>query len=488
MSALSGFGARIAIVTVLASTLVMGGAGAGLIAWLRAGGQADLERKAGLVSDRLAVAVGESMWNADNAAARGLLDGELADADVAALLVTEPGPKPFIGRQRTDRGPADTEALPAIDGIRIVRPVLREGRELGQVTVLVGRNGLEARQRTVTVALLIAIPVAQIVLVLAIVFALRRLVVRPLVKTVAVLEAMARGESTQRLEPQGHDEIARLSRAVNQSLDRMGRVAAMATAKAHEINEASAALVGIGRDLRANADSGHARADGLTRTVEAVAGHLNGVIAAAGEMETAIRSIAAHAGAAVAAGGEATAAVSRAEEVMAKLAEASTRIGSVTRTIQEIAGRTNLLALNATIEAARAGEAGRGFAVVASEVKDLARQTATSADGIVGLVGDVQAAATAVGAQLQAVLVATGNLAGMQASVAAAVEEQSATTAEIGRAMAEAGTGMTGMRDTARDAADAAQATLHAADATDQAAQHLARESADLLAVTRSTP
>ncbi|MFM2090333.1 MAG: hypothetical protein RLZZ127_822 [Planctomycetota bacterium] len=488
MSALSGFGARIAIVTVLASTLVMGMAGAGLIAWLRAGGQADLERKAGLVSARLAVAVTEGLWNADRSAVRGLLDGELADPDVVAVQVAEGGPEAFVGRVHGDGGPVDADALPAIEGIRMVKPVLREGREIGQVTVLVGRDGLEARQRTVTVALLIAIPAAQIVLVLAIVLALRRLVVRPLAGTVAVLEAMARGESTRRLEPRGQDEIARLSRAVNESLDRMARVAAMATAKAHEISEASTALVGIGRDLRANADSGHARAAGLTGTVEAVAGQLNGDIAAAGEMETAIRSIAAHAGAAVAAGGEATAAVSRAEEVMARLAEASSRIGTVTRTIQDIAGRTNLLALNATIEAARAGEAGRGFAVVASEVKDLARQTATSADGIVGLVGDVQAAATAVGAQLQAVLVATGNLAGMQASVAAAVEEQSATTAEIGRAMAEAGAGMSGMRGTAQDAAEAAQATLHAADATDQAAQRLARESADLLAVTRSTP
>jgi len=57
-------------------------------------------------------------------------------------------------------------------------------------------------------------------------------------------------------------------------------------------------------------------------------------------------------------------------------------VGGIVSIIQDIAAQTNLLALNATIEAATAGEAGKGFAVVASEVKDLARQSASSASKI----------------------------------------------------------------------------------------------------------
>jgi len=70
--------------------------------------------------------------------------------------------------------------------------------------------------------------------------------------------------------------------------------------------------------------------------------------------------------------------VNKSVQTIEDLANQSTRIGSITETISQVAKQTNLLALNAAIEAARAGEHGKGFAVVADEIRKLAENVASS--------------------------------------------------------------------------------------------------------------
>ncbi len=119
---------------------------------------------------------------------------------------------------------------------------------------------------------------------------------------------------------------------------------------------------------------------------------------------------------------------------MSDLSKLVQNINTVVSLIGNVAGQTNLLALNATIEAARAGEAGKGFAVVAGEVKTLANQTTKATGDIAGQISEVQTETAQVAAQMTAGRDTMGKINNITASIASAIEEQSAAAGETGRA------------------------------------------------------
>lgn len=133
-----------------------------------------------------------------------------------------------------------------------------------------------------------------------------------------------------------------------------------------------------------------------------------------------------------------------ASDRVGQMQERSKEIGSIVRTIEEIAGQTNLLALNAAIEAARAGEHGRGFAVVADEVRKLAENSSVSARQIADIIKAIQSGSSDASQAMQRTLVdvdevlsVTGEAAVCLEAIAGAAEATQASNKELQSSMSQ---------------------------------------------------
>ncbi|WP_295476559.1 methyl-accepting chemotaxis protein [uncultured Pseudomonas sp.] len=269
------------------------------------------------------------------------------------------------------------------------------------------------------------------------------------------------GDLTRRLPAQGNDEVASVSREFNTFLENLQGLIGQVLGSSRQVRESTVAT----SHEAAQADSR------LQRQLQ----ELDQLATAMQEMSSTADDVASNAQAAaqaaLAANHEAesgehvvlrsteairhlAAEMEEAGQAILDLARFSDNIESILSVITSIAEQTNLLALNAAIEAARAGESGRGFAVVADEVRTLASRTQQSTQEIRQMIDQLQSGvhqaetrmqksrdsasrtaeqAGAANDMLARIREAILRINDMNTQIAAAAEQQSATTEEINR-------------------------------------------------------
>ncbi|HKI31568.1 MAG TPA: methyl-accepting chemotaxis protein [Gemmataceae bacterium] len=295
-----------------------------------------------------------------------------------------------------------------------------------------------------------------------------------------VVSAAAGGDLTSEVTVIGEDAIGRVGQGLAQLLGNLRSSIAAIAGNAEALAGASEKLSAVSTQMSANAEETAAQSGVVSAASDEVSKNVQTVATGTEQMSASIREIAKSAAEAARVAQSAVAVAHSANTTVGKLGESSAEIGKVIKVITSIAEQTNLLALNATIEAARAGEAGKGFAVVANEVKELAKETAKATEEIgqkiEAIQVDTQGAVDAI-KQISEVIDKVNDI---SSTIAGAVEEQTATTNEMGRNVAEAAKGSGEIAQNITTVAQAAGSTTEGAGNAQKAASELARMAAEL--------
>jgi methyl-accepting chemotaxis protein len=375
----------------------------------------------------------------------------------------------YLGAQNNDIQPLTSAMSVALDG-------------LARSENTAAQQQMTAAKRSGDAAFVVVLVLVGGALLLAIVLALTvsRAIARPLRRTVEVLEGLAEGRLDQRLDVTGRDEVGRMAGALNTALDRLTSALRGISTNVTTLASSSEELTAVAGQMNSSAARSATQAQAVSAVSGQISHNITTVSAGAEEIGTSIAEIARSTSSAAEVAGRAVHISGEAGQILQQLGASSAEIVSVVKIITSIAEQTNLLALNATIEAARAGDAGKGFAVVAGEVKELAQETARATDEIGKRVGAIQSDSAAAVAAIGEIGAVIDQINATQTAIAAAVEQQTATTNEMGRNVGEVATGSYEISSNVAEVAEAAAATTSAAENTAAAADELARIAHDL--------
>jgi methyl-accepting chemotaxis protein len=307
-----------------------------------------------------------------------------------------------------------------------------------------------------------------------------RSITSPLNKTVDVLARVAERDLSAQLDVVTQDEIGAMATSLNTALRGMRDALATIDSTVETLARSSADLSTVSGEMATNAESSSAQSGTVAAASEQVSATVATVAAAVEEFSASIAEIAKNAADAARVADEASAMAQVVNDNIARLDTSSAEIGNVVSVITTIAEQTNLLALNATIEAARAGEAGKGFAVVANEVKELASSTTRATEDISKRISTIQSDTRHAIGSMGDIIAIIDRINALQGAIAAAVEEQSVTTNEIGRNITEVATGAADIAYSITGAATAAQHAAEGATQTQSSAGDLASMSVTL--------
>lgn len=337
---------------------------------------------------RLQIALPAPLWNFDTKQIDSLLDAEMGDPAISAIIVHNTKKVFVAGRSRDAEDKmivAKAQEQPTGDKVSQEFKFDDSGqlKTVGTVDVYMSRAQIETALRNEVIQIAVQLVALNVALIAALVVGLKVVVLRSLDEVRTALETISSGDAdlTQRLAVRRHDEIGEVARLFNVFVEHLQEIIRQVRQSTDAMGQATDEIAHGNMDLSSRTER---QASSLEETAASME-ELTSTVTRntdnarqANQMAVAASDVAAKGGAVV----------SQVIDTMGSITASSKKIVDIISVIDGIAFQTNILALNAAVEAARAGEQGRGFAVVAAEVRALAGRSAAAAKEIKTLIGD----------------------------------------------------------------------------------------------------
>ena len=285
------------------------------------------------ITSRLADNLKAPVWTTNEIQAQQLIESEMTNKRIYAVVVKENDGKIFSARQRDSAwNIIQSEGKILSQGFVIKEgKIIYEDKPIGILEVYFTTKFMDEALGDMIVFTSVKVLMTSILLVVLLLFIMNWFLVKPIAKVITGLDTV--GNEVDMVSTQ----ITSTSRQLAQG----------ASEQAAAVEETSSSLEEITSMIRQNAEN---------------AGHANTLMVENSRLVS-----------------QAVTAMEELTKSIGEISKTSEETRKIVKTIEEIAFQTNLLALNAAVEAARAGDAGVGFAVVAEEVRNLAMRSSEAA-------------------------------------------------------------------------------------------------------------